>query len=423
MWKTISLSIVGLILLALVVMVTLDKQHTNKTIQVENQNRPEKLDRTKMIDGEIFEDSVTDKIDTLERNYQQNLKKIKDDLLEAINKGNVQLIEQQKIREEKMLKEANKFPPSPTFDISPQQRTPIQDITRPVKTLDQQRTITINNNIPATSFNNGNANNNINENRFILISGSVHLTQEKNFTKNEIVVKDSQGKIKKIIKKKTAITIPPSFMEGTLLSGLMAKTLNGASDNPDQLFIRVQAPAFLPNYVKANTTGCFVIAQGTGDLASHRIKTRLISLSCIDNSGRRLIHGKLFGFLSDADDGKNHIAGVVIHKGGAIISQAMLADFVSALGGGVAELSKPTLTSTNGILEGNSASEKDLVTGSLGKGIKGASQVYSGMLKQLISQATPTIEVGNTKKVVIFVTKPSEIEIFPLIKEEEEELL
>jgi conjugal transfer pilus assembly protein TraB len=37
------------------------------------------------------------------------------------------------------------------------------------------------------------------------------------------------------------------------------------------MMIRVQAPAVLPNEVKANLKGCFVIAEGYGNLATHRV--------------------------------------------------------------------------------------------------------------------------------------------------------
>ena len=70
------------------------------------------------------------------------------------------------------------------------------------------------------------------------------------------------------------VYLPPSFMAATLLSGLDAPTSEGAKGNPVPVLIRIQAPAVLPNDVRANLRGCFVIADGRGNLEIGRASCR-----------------------------------------------------------------------------------------------------------------------------------------------------
>ena len=64
---------------------------------------------------------------------------------------------------------------------------------------------------------------------------------------------------------KDAIYLPPSFMEATLLSGLDAPVLKEAKSNPVPVLLRIKDLAVLPNRLKADLKGCFVIAEGHGD--------------------------------------------------------------------------------------------------------------------------------------------------------------
>jgi hypothetical protein len=55
-------------------------------------------------------------------------------------------------------------------------------------------------------------------------------------------------------------------MKARLLTGIDALASRDATSNPE-IIARVQAPAVLPNEVKANLAGCFVIGNATGSLA------------------------------------------------------------------------------------------------------------------------------------------------------------
>ena len=119
-------------------------------------------------------------------------------------------------------------------------------------------------------------------------------------------------------KKKTrTIYLPPGFMKARLLTGIDALASRDATSNPEPLIARVQAPAVLPNDVKANLSGCFVIGNATGSLAKERVEVQLVSLSCVDFDERSVVDQPIKGFFVDTD-GKKGLSGKVVTRAGAI---------------------------------------------------------------------------------------------------------
>ena len=147
----------------------------------------------------------------------------------------------------------------------------------------------------------------------------------------KVEVKKEKQKEKGKKNKKISYYLPPSFMQATLLSGLDAPAVSKGRGNPVPVLLRIKAPAVLPNEVKANLKGCFIIAEGLGNLATERADLRLVSLSCIDKKGRAVIDQKVKGFIVDTD-GKIGLRGRVVSKMGAVLARALLAGFVSGIG-------------------------------------------------------------------------------------------
>ena len=97
------------------------------------------------------------------------------------------------------------------------------------------------------------------------------------------------------------------------------------------MLLRIQAPAVLPNEVRAQLQGCFVIAHGFGSLASERVESRLVSLSCVDYEGRSVIEEEIKGILVD-QDGVKGLAGHPVTKMGANLSRMFVAGLVEGAG-------------------------------------------------------------------------------------------
>ena len=73
------------------------------------------------------------------------------------------------------------------------------------------------------------------------------------------------------------------------MTGFDASTSGKGTNNPEPLLLRIQTPAVLPNDIKANLAGCFVIAEAVGRLDKERADVRLVSLSCLSNEGKAII--------------------------------------------------------------------------------------------------------------------------------------
>src|SRR3546814_13436307 len=90
-------------------------------------------------------------------------------------------------------------------------------------------------------------------------------------------------------------------MKARLLTGIDALASRDATSNPEPLIARVQAPAVLPNDVKANLSGCFVIGDATGSLAKERVAVQRVSLACVDFVERSVVAQPIKGLFVDTD--------------------------------------------------------------------------------------------------------------------------
>ena len=132
-------------------------------------------------------------------------------------------------------------------------------------------------------------------------------------------------------KKARTVYLPPSFMEASLLTGFDASTSGTGKNNPEPLLLRIQTPAVLPNDIKANLAGCFIIAEAVGRLDKERADVRLVSLSCLSNEGKAIIDSQVKGFVTDSDS-KVGLSGRVVSRMGAATARTVIAGFFGGLG-------------------------------------------------------------------------------------------
>ena len=209
-------------------------------------------------------------------------------------------------------------------------------------------------------------------------------------------------------KENRTVYLPPSFMEAMLLTGFDASTSGDGKNNPEPLLLRIQAPAMLPNDVKANLRGCFIIAEAVGRLNKERADVRLVSLSCIGRKGQAVIDTTVKGFVTDSDS-KVGLSGRVVSKMGAATARAV----VAGIFGGVGEaLQASSLTQSSSALGTTAIVNSDQLAksaagGGLSEGAKTLHQLYLDLAKQ----ATPVIEVGAAKKVTVVISEGKELYI------------
>jgi conjugal transfer pilus assembly protein TraB len=214
-------------------------------------------------------------------------------------------------------------------------------------------------------------------------------------------------------KETAAMYLPPSFMEAILLSGLDAPTSSDAKGNPVPALLKVKTPAFLPNSVRADLKGCYVIADGRGNLATERAELLLVSLSCLDRKGRAVIDQKVKGFVVDQDS-KIGLRGRVVAKMGSMIARSMIAGFFGGVGDVIRSSATTTAISPLGTTQTVGAG--DLAKAGVGNGLASGFKDVEKFYMELAHQTMPVIEVSAAKPVTLVISEGVNLEIKKLRK-------
>ncbi|RQW39453.1 TraB/VirB10 family protein [Novosphingobium sp. LASN5T] len=213
-------------------------------------------------------------------------------------------------------------------------------------------------------------------------------------------------------KGKRTIYLPPGFMKARLLTGIDALASRDATSNPEPIIARVQAPAVLPNEVKANLAGCFVIGNATGSLAKERVEIQLVSISCVDFESHAVVDQAIKGFFVDAD-GKKGLSGKVVTRAGATLARSFIAGTIAGISqsveGSFGSLSTSALGSVRSLDAG------DAVKSGVAGGLSQSSDKLTDFYLDLARQAGPVVEVGAAKDVVVVIQEGLALEIKPSV--------
>ncbi len=209
-------------------------------------------------------------------------------------------------------------------------------------------------------------------------------------------------------KKGRTVYLPPSFMEANLLTGFDAATSGTSKNSPEPLLLRIKTPAVLPNDIKAELSGCFVVAEAVGRLDKERADVRLVSLSCLSNEGKAVIDAQVKGFVTDSDS-KVGLSGRVVSRMGAATVRAIVAGLFE--GAGDALKSSATTTSTSPLGSTSTIDGSQVGKSALGTGLSQGAQTMSDFYLDLVKQTTPVIEVGAAKKITVIISEGKELEI------------
>lgn len=218
-------------------------------------------------------------------------------------------------------------------------------------------------------------------------------------------------------KKQRSVYLPPSFMMAELINGGDISTSEQGASNPEPFFLRIQTPSILPNDVKMNLKGCFVLAEGTGRLDKERAMLRTISLSCLSRKGESIINEDIKGYVADSDS-KAGLAGRVVSRNGAMLARTFVAGLLEGAGEALQTSSETTTVSS---LTGASTSivnTDELKKQAIGQGLSQSAETLKDFYLDLARQATPVIEVLSARKVTVFITQGVELKIKELANDE-----
>jgi conjugal transfer pilus assembly protein TraB len=212
--------------------------------------------------------------------------------------------------------------------------------------------------------------------------------------------------------KKNSIYLPPSFMKATLLSGVAAPTVTGGKVSPVPMLFKIDNLAILPNEVRADLKGCFVVAEGTGNLATERVQTRLLNLSCVTQNGEAIIDQTIKGFVVDAD-GQVDLKGNPVAKMGMHLARVGLSGLLGGLAEGIeqsayVESYSPATGVSSSVLEDEGSAIAKL---SIGRGLANSAKELQKFYIDLAQQTMPVLEVGPTKKVNLVISEGVNLDI------------
>lgn len=203
--------------------------------------------------------------------------------------------------------------------------------------------------------------------------------------------------------------MPPSFFPAKLLTGIDALTSKQGRDNLEQVFFMVDAPAVLPNYIKKDLSGCFVVANAHGNLAKERVQIQAVNLSCLSSDGNAVIDQKILGFVTDNGDGKRDLAGNVVSKDGSKMGWLIAASVAGEMGNSVNIESfeqTPTLIGTQSVLNQDKVLQR-----AGGASIQSTAESYKEIIMEYIKQSGPVIEMAPLKEGTVFLQEGVWLEI------------
>ena len=205
-----------------------------------------------------------------------------------------------------------------------------------------------------------------------------------------------------------SVYLPPSFMSADLISGFDAPTMEAAKSEPVRVLLRIKDLAVLPNDVKGDLQGCFVIAEGYGNLADERAHLRLLRLSCVARDGTSVIDAPVTGFVVDSD-GRIGLRGRVVSKMGAFLARSLVAGFLQGFGQAYSESGQNLMTTASGQFQ--TVQPGQAFKSGIGSGINTGAQAISKFYLNMARQTFPVIEVGAGKKVTLVIEQGVNLEI------------
>ena len=234
------------------------------------------------------------------------------------------------------------------------------------------------------------------------IIGSISTVSNKSPLPSDSV-SQKDGSAKDLQKKK--YFLPPCILQATLLSGLRAPTMGDAKKDPVPILLRVKTPAILPNYVRSNISGCYIIAEGTGKLSDERVHVRTISLSCIDKYSNSIIDQNISGFVQD-EDGVVGLSGIVTARFGSKIARAFLAGALEGAGDAMETASSTVETTPVGTTQIITETDtRNIARSAVGGGLSTASKELQSFYYALAKESMPVLEVGNNKPCTVIISK------------------
>ena len=196
-----------------------------------------------------------------------------------------------------------------------------------------------------------------------------------------------------------------AFFKTILLTGLDAPAGPSSQSAPHPVLLRIQDLSWLPNQLRQNVMGCFVMGESYGDLSTERAYIRGLNLSCVNKDNQNVLDEEIQGYLADSD-GKLGLRGRVVSKQGQFLLRALTANFIEAVAKGFDTSANTTIVTPGGSV---STSEVDGFGSGFKQGMSSGFSKTSEKLSEFYLKSAerlfPIIEIGSNRSATFVITK------------------
>ena len=224
------------------------------------------------------------------------------------------------------------------------------------------------------------------------------------------VQKAKEEKKKERQRKKLINFIPAgTILKATLINGMYAPTMGKGKESPYPALLQTWDLAFLPNNVRKDLAGCFVLGEAFGELSDSRVHIRLSKISCISSDEKWVIQKSIKGFVN-GDDGKVGVAGKTVANFGRLTLTVLLSEFLSSAGEAVkAATQVNTYNPLGGVTTTVGGTAGDIALAAAGSGIGESASMLSEFYLDIMKEMSPVIEVNSRREVEIVIEDGAEL--------------
>ena len=224
------------------------------------------------------------------------------------------------------------------------------------------------------------------------------------------VQKAKEEKKKERQRKKLVNFIPAgTILKATLINGMYAPTMGKGKESPYPALLQTWDLAFLPNNVRKDLAGCFVLGEAFGELSDSRVHIRLSKISCISSDEKWVLQKSIKGFVN-GDDGKVGVAGKTVANFGRLTLTVLLSEFLSSAGEAVkAATQVNTYNPLGGVTTTVGGAAGDIALAATGSGIGESASMLSEFYLDIMKEMSPVIEVNSRREVEIVIEDGAEL--------------
>lgn len=232
----------------------------------------------------------------------------------------------------------------------------------------------------------------------VSLSNDLSTVEDVNGTQKELTEEE--------LKKQNTYTVATGFTEGYLITGAYAPLFEGGTGGSSggeavpnvPVLIEMTGDLLMPNDTIGSVDKCMVLGTTKGNASARVIDIRTDKMTCLLDGGKKIIEGKLKGYVVN-EAGTPGLPAVMVYRAGEFLSRMIGAGLLESLSSAfVASAS----SNSNGL--GGSTNFYGAATQGVSNGMNNAFTKLSDFYLQLAEQTLPVLEAKPGRFVSIVIS-------------------